>query len=200
MSDKNRIKRMCITAFACLLLGTGIGLCDYAGLGTDPFTVFLVGMQRNIGFTVGTLNLAVCLIMIIFAFFADRSKVSIVTFLATFFTSAGIDLVGLMLRHPVSSAAASCLFLVAGELLYAFGTALAIVPDAGIDPYNAFLSSLQKLSGHSYKTVRWIVEILFLITGYLLGGVVGIGTAVSLAAIAPLVEFFVIRLKKILPL
>ena len=169
---------MCVTAFACLLLGTGIGLCDYAGLGTDPFTVFLVGMQRNIGFTVGTLNLAVCLIMIIFAFFAYRSKVSIVTFLATFFTSAGIDLVGLLLRHPV----------------------FAIVPDAGIDPYNAFLSSLQKLSGHSYKTVRWIVEILFLITGYLLGGVVGIGTAVSLAAIAPLVEFFVIRLKKILPL
>ena len=191
---------MCITAFACLLLGIGIGLCDHAKLGTDAFTVFLVGMQKQIGFTIGTLNLAVCLLMIVFAFFVYRSKVSIVTFLATFFTSAGIDAVGLLLPHPVSSVAAAALFLLFGEVLYAFGSALAMVPDAGCDPYNAFLSSLQKLSGFSYKWVRWTVEILFLISGYFLGGIIGVGTAVSLIATAPLVEFFVSRLKKILKL
>ncbi len=188
MAKKKRTERMCITAAGCLILGIGIGLCDHAALGTDPFTVFLVGLQRNVGFTVGSLNLVVNLLMIAFAYFVDKQKVSIVTFLATLFTSAGIDAIGFLFSQPVTGRLSAILFLLIGELFYVLGCALSIAPDAGCDPYNAFLLSVRKLTNAKYKTVRWIVELLFLISGYLLGGIVGIGTAFSLIATAPLVE------------
>ena len=200
MFTQDQIRRRFITACGCLVLGIGIGFCDHALMGTDPFTVFLVGLQRHVGFTVGTLNLAVCLLMIVFVLFVDRSKIGIVTFLATVFTSIGIDFVGFLFPNQVSGALMAWLSLIAGELLYVLGTSMAMVPDTGIDPYNAFLTSLQKLTGWTYKTVRWTLEILFLFAGGLLGGIIGIGTVVSLLATAPLVELISPKLKELLNL
>ena len=193
-------KRMVIAGIGCLLLGIGIGMCDHAQLGTDPFTVLLVGLQKHIGFTVGTLNLAVNLLMIAFGYMVDRNMISIASFLATLFTSIGIDLVGLVFPNPVGGMMTAVIFLLIGELLYVTGASLSIHANAGYDPYNAFLIGLQKCTGWSYKIVRWVVEIVFLFAGYLLGGVIGIGTAAALIASAPLIEQTVAILKKVWPL
>ncbi|MBP3868825.1 MAG: hypothetical protein J6D38_06915 [Solobacterium sp.] len=202
-------KRMMIAAIGCLVLGIGIGLCDHAQLGTDPFTVLLVGIQKHIRFTIGTktvsatigsLNLVVALLMILFGFLVDRKMISIVSFLAPFFTSVGIDLIGLLFPSPVHGQITPFIFLLIGELLYATGTSLCIFANAGYDPYNSFLIGIQKLTGWKYKTVRWTVEIVFLLVGYLLGGTVGIGTAIALLLTAPLAERMVSFLKQKWPL
>lgn len=202
-------KRMVIAAIGCLILGIGIGLCDHAKLGTDPFTVLLVGMQRHLHFsigsrvisvTIGSLNLAVSLLMVVFGYLVDRKMISIASFLATLFMSGGIDLVGVVFPAPVSGQLAPYLFLLIGELFYVSGAALSIHANAGYDPYNAFLIGIQKLTGYKYKTVRWSVEIVFLIAGYLLGGIIGIGTAVSWLLSAPLIERLVSILEKKWPL
>ena len=50
---------MIIASIGCFILGIGIGMCDLARLGTDPFTVLLVGMQAKIGLTLGIMNVIV---------------------------------------------------------------------------------------------------------------------------------------------
>ncbi|MBQ9327699.1 MAG: hypothetical protein IJ225_04085 [Solobacterium sp.] len=196
MERYSRITRMAITALGCLILGCGIGLCDHAGLGTDPFTVLLVGMQVQLGGTVGTLNLIVCLIMLVIAWLTDRKLISLISFLAVVCSSAGIDLMGMVFPGRSVALLPSILFLGAGELLYSFGTAVAIVPEAGMDAYNAFLTSVSQLLHCSYKAARWGVEAVFLIGGFLLGGIVGAGTVVSLILTAPLVEWIANHLRQ----
>ncbi len=86
----------------------------------------------------------------------------------------------------------------AGILVYSTGSAMAIASAAGYDPYNCFLIGLQKLLKYPYRVIRWGVEIIFLAAGWLLGGIVGIGTVLSLIAIAPLVDLISKNLKKLL--
>ena len=48
--------------------------------------------------------------------------------------------------------------------------------------------------GHSIRGVRTCIEVTVLVTGWLLGGTVGIGTVTYALAIGPLAHFFVPRL------
>ena len=59
-------KRWAITALGCFILGIGIGFCDLSKLGTDPFTVLLVGMHVQLGGTIGLMNILVNIFMILF--------------------------------------------------------------------------------------------------------------------------------------
>ncbi len=196
MKNWPRMKRMCVTALGCFLLGSGIGLCDRAGLGTDCFTVFLVGMQSVFGLTIGQLNMAVNLLMIAVGFLIDRSMISVVTFAAMAATSIGIDSVSLLMPVRCTSLTSAIPVLLIGQLIYSFGTAVAIIPEAGFDPYNAFLIGLQKVFRCSYKVIRWGVELLFLAGGWALGGIVGAGTVLSLIVTGPLVEWIASFLRK----
>ena len=189
---------MCMTAAGCFVLGIGIGICNFAGLGTDALTVFEAGLQNKIGGTLGIMNLAVCLVMIVFGYFVDKSMISAVTFAAMIMTSLGIDAVGFVLPGRLTSIGLGLAVLAAGEILYALGCAIAIVPGAGYDPYNAFLMGLKKLTGKSYKVVRWSAEIIFIAVGWLLGGIVGIGTVLCSIVTGPLVELCARQLRNVL--
>lgn len=195
MQNATRLQRMLFTACGCYLLGLGIGLCDHAGLGTDPFTVLLVGMQVHIGGTIGILNAGVNFLMILFGLYADRSMVSMATFAAMVMTSLGMDTVGFVAAGRSQNMVSAGLFLAIGILIYSFGAAMAIAPDAGYDPYNCFLIGLQKLTHGSYKVIRWSVEIVFLTVGWMLGGIVGVGTVLNLILVAPFVELFAGKLR-----
>ena len=48
--------------------------------------------------------------------------------------------------------------------------------------------------GHSIRVVRTGIEITVLVTGWLLGGTVGVGTVAYALGIGPLAHFFVPRL------
>lgn len=189
-------KRWAITALGCFILGIGIGFCDLSKLGTDPFTVLLVGMHVQLGGTIGLMNIFVNIFMILFGFLVDKKMISAATFIAMAACSLGIDIVGWIFPNGTSGIGLAILSLLFGELLYAFGTAVAILPDSGFDPYNAFLIGLQKVTKQSYRTVRWSVEAVFTLVGYLLGGIVGAGTILTLLATGPLVEVFLKRLKE----
>ena len=185
---KRDVRRMAVTALGCFIFGIGIGLCDHAQLGTDPFTVMLDGMQKNIGLTIGIMNMGVNLCQILFAWCVDKKMISVVSFLAMVCTSIGIDTVGFLFPSLPANELTAFLFLILGELVYASGSALAITPAAGYDPYNAFLLSIQKLTQQRYQVVRWGVELLFLVIGLLMGGLAGIGTLVTFLATGPIVE------------
>lgn len=172
MKDTSIYRRWLITAIGCSVLGVGIGFCDFAQLGTDPFTVLLVGLVKQFGFTIGLMNIAVNLLRILFAFSVNRKLVSAATLIGMFSTSIGIDSVS-WLNLSANTPELRVLTLAGGVLLYALGCALSIFPDAGCDSYNAFLLSAMKLCGKSCRVIRWITEAVFLLAGGLPGGVIG---------------------------
>ena len=195
MKTETLLKKYVIVAAGSLLLGMGIGFADLAALGTDPFTVFLTGTYRRVGVSLGTMNLIINFMQIVMAFMVRRDAVSAATVIAMIGTSAGIDLPGLI-GIPVLPLPAGALWLVSGLMLYSLGIALTQIPKCGYSPYDAYILSLIKLFPCEYHVMRWITDLIFVVTGWLLGGTVGIGTIVFLIFTGRLVEIILDFLEK----
>ena len=54
----------------------------------------------------------------------------------------------------------------------------------------------KKLKIHEYHSIRWITDMSFIVIGYFIGGVLGVGTVIFLLVAGLVVEFFVGKLKK----
>jgi uncharacterized membrane protein YczE len=84
-------------------------------------------------------------------------------------------------------------FLLLGVVLNGVATGLYIGAGLGPGPRDGLMTGLAR-RGHSIRLVRTLIELTVLVTGWLLGGTVGVGTVVYAVCIGPLAQFFIPRL------
>jgi uncharacterized membrane protein YczE len=84
--------------------------------------------------------------------------------------------------------------LVAGVLLNAVATAAYIGVHLGPGPRDGLMTGLVRRTGGSVRLVRTSIEVAVVVTGWLLGGTLGVGTVVYAVAIGPLVQILLPRL------
>ena len=79
-------------------------------------------------------------------------------------------------------------FLVVGIVGNGFATAMYIGAHFGPGPRDGLMTGLVRRTGVSVRVVRTSIEVTVLAIGWLLGGLVGIGTVAYALAIGPLVH------------
>ena len=80
--------------------------------------------------------------------------------------------------------------LLAGVLLNGLATAAYIGAGLGPGPRDGLMTGLARRTGRSLRLVRTAVEVTVLVVGGLLGGTVGVGTALYALSIGPLAQLF----------
>ena len=76
-------------------------------------------------------------------------------------------------------------------VILSIGMALVISSDAGTGPNDLVAVILtDKLKRFQFRTVRICCDLFFIITGFLLGGTVGIGTVAAAFLVGPVVQIF----------
>jgi uncharacterized membrane protein YczE len=173
------------------LYGVSTALLVRAGLGTDPWTVLTQGVARATGLTLGVV--VVLISAVVFALWIPlRQRPGIGTL-------ANAVLVGPVLDQALRVLPAPgpwpwrLLFLLAGVVGTAVATGLYVGAGWGPGPRDGLMTGLARL-GLPLLVARTLVEASVLAGGWLLGGTVGIGTAVYALGIGPLVAFFLPRL------
>ena len=78
--------------------------------------------------------------------------------------------------------------MVGGVVLCGLATALYIGAQLGRGPRDGLMTGLHRRTGVSIRLVRTGLEVTVVVFGFLLGGVVGLGTLVYTLAIGPLVQ------------
>ena len=89
--------------------------------------------------------------------------------------------------------------LAAGVLLNAIATAAYIGVHLGPGPRDGLMTGLVRRTGGSVRLVRTSIEVVVVLTGWLLGGTLGLGTVVYALAIGPLVQVLLPRLSVRIP-
>ena len=82
---------------------------------------------------------------------------------------------------------------VLGVVVIALGSGLYLGSGLGSGPRDGLMMGLNRL-GMSIRAARTLVELATLLVGWLLGGKIGVGTAIFLVGIGPLVHIFLPRL------
>jgi uncharacterized membrane protein YczE len=154
-----------------------------AGLGLDPWDVLHQGLSRTAGLGIGTWAILVSFVVLL-GWVPLRQRPGVGTVLNVFVVGAVIDLV-LALASPPHATWARVLLLLTGVAGNGLATGLYI--GAGLGPGTRDgLSVGIAARGHSMRIVRTSIEAIVLVTGFLLGGTVGVGTVVYALAIGPI--------------
>ena len=170
------------------LYGFSSSLLVLGRLGLDPWDVFHQGLARHSGLAIGTWSILVGLVVLLL-WIPLRQLPGVGTVANVVMIGGTMDLV-LAYVHSPHSLAWRIVCLVAGVGLNGIATGAYIGAGLGPGPRDGLMTGLAA-RGHSIRVVRTGIEITVLVTGWLLGGTVGVGTVLYAVSIGPLAHFFV---------
>lgn len=175
-----------------MLYGISLAFLLRAGLGLAPWDVLHQGLAERTGATVGAMVIAVSFLVLL-TWVPLRQRPGFGTVANAVLVGVFLDLTMLVL-DDVGSWPWRILLLLAGVGLNALATALYIGALLGPGPRDGLMTGLVRRTGRSVRLVRTTLEAAVLVTGWLLGGTVGIGTVLYAVAIGPIVHVLLPRL------
>jgi uncharacterized membrane protein YczE len=178
-----RLRRGAQLLTGLVLYGVTAAMLVLAGLGLDPWDVLHQGLSRTLGLGIGTWAIIVSLVVLL-GWLPLRQRPGVGTVANAMIVGAVIDLV-LALVHPPHALWARVALLVAGVAGNGIATGFYIGAGLGPGPRDG-LSTGIAARGHSMRVVRTTVEATVVVSGFLLGGTVGIGTLLYALAIGPI--------------
>jgi uncharacterized membrane protein YczE len=171
-----------------VLYGVSAAMQVQAGLGLDPWDVLHQGLARKLGHEIGTVSIAVgALVLLLWIPLRQRPGLG---------TVSNVLVVGLAMNAtlavlPVQSGDVARVALLAGAvLLCGVATGMYISAGFGPGPRDGLMTGIARRTGRSIRLSRTVVELTVLLTGWLLGGTVGVGTVLFAVAIGPLAQLF----------
>ena len=179
----------CVAGLA--LFGLGIALLLHANLGAAPWDVFHTGVSELTGVPVGTV-IIITGIVILLLWIPLRESPGLGTVLNAIEIGVVVDLVLPHVPEPDALVVRLAMML-GGVVVIAIGSGLYIGAGLGPGPRDGLMTGLAR-RGISIRGARTGIEIVVLLIGVLLGGAIGLGTAVFALGIGPLVQFFLPRL------
>ncbi|MFE3634067.1 hypothetical protein [Streptomyces cellostaticus] len=189
MSTSDRLGRRLIRLYAGLALyGASSALLVAADLGLEPWNVLHQGLAELTGLTIGVVSIAVGALVLLL-WIPLRQRPGLGTVSNVFVVGLAMD--GTLALLPEAHALAVRVpLLVAGVVLNGAATGLYIAARFGPGPRDGLMTGLHLRTGRSVRLMRTTVEVVVVVTGFALGGTVGIGTVLYAVAIGPLAQWF----------
>mgnify|MGYP001623066618 CR=1 FL=1 len=191
------IKALAILLAGLIIAHLGVTLFLLSNIGTDTFTVFIQGLSRITGLTVGTVHVIILCILMLVMLLTTRGYVKPGTVVCAFCGGPIIDFFTWMLRDAVSGSspmAVRVLSMLAGCVILSLGMSVVINSNAGTGPNDLVAVILSdKLPRIQFRWVRVGCDLFFVVLGFLLGGTVGAGTIAAVCLTGPLVQFWLPR-------
>lgn len=194
--NKSLLKKYIVFTIGLIVFGFGISFSNRSLFGGNSMAILVSGVNNVVPLSYGTCNLIVGIIEVIIGFLCERKNVTLATFFGLICGSYAIDLANIFVL-PTDNMIVRIVYMLVGILLYCIGLSLQQVGKIGYSNLDCFIFGLGKVFKiKEYHKIRWIVDIVFIIIGYLLGGIVGIGTILLLAFSGLMIEFFVKLFRK----
>jgi uncharacterized membrane protein YczE len=188
-----RLTRRLVQLYAGLALyGASMALLVRSSLGVTPWDVLHQGLARQLGWSLGTVAIAVGALVLL-AWIPLRQKPGLGTVSNVVVIGLAVDATLAVVPAP-SALAARAGLVVAGVLLNAVATAVYIGFHLGPGPRDGLMTGLVRRTGRSVRLVRTSIEAAVVATGWLLGGTLGPATVLYALAIGPLVQVLLPRL------
>ena len=180
--------RVCILFFGLAIFGLGDSLLVQGDVGNAPWTVFSQGLTFKTGLSIGwatfLISIFVLLIWIPLGEKPGFGTLSNIVLIATFIE------IGTNIFPKQSSVLAGIVYSLVGIAMVGLGSALYITCGLGPGPRDGAMTGIHYKTGVRVGRVRMGIELVVLTIGWLMGGRVGIGTALFALLIGQSVAIF----------
>lgn len=169
------IGRLFIGYFVCSI---GMVMTINANLGFLPWDVLHQGIGNVTGLTMGRANIILGFVIVLLDILLGEN-IGWGTVLNMMFVGTFMDILMINKLIPMfNTFLPSLMMMLLGVLVLGYGCFIYIGTGFGAGPRDGLMVALTKRTNKSVRLVKNSVEIIALIIGYLLGGSVGIGTAI----------------------
>ena len=169
------IKRVAILFFGLAIFGLGDSLLIQGGIGNAPWTVLAEGLTLKTGISIGTATLLISLsVMLLWIPLQERPGFGT---LANILIIAIFIEIGTVVFPKQSSSLSGVIFSLIGIALVGVGSSLYITCGLGPGPRDGAMTGIHYRTGVRIGRVRLGIEGTVLAIGFLMGGTVGLGTA-----------------------
>ncbi len=165
------------------LFGTGEALLLDARLGNSPWTVLAQGVARHSPLSIGGATFLISLGVLV-AWLPLRERPGLGTLSNIIVIALAIDVMLPVLPHP-AALAARLAQVAAGILLIGGGSGLYLSAHLGPGPRDGWMTGVRRRTGWPIWAIRTGIEGSALVAGWLLGGDVGVGTALFALLVGP---------------
>lgn len=169
--------------FGLFLFGLGESLLITSSAGVGPYTVLAQGISNLTGWSIG-LSTFVISIFVLLMWIPLKQKPGMGTILNAFIIALTIEFSVFYLPYP-ETYPMQILQVVVGVLIIGIGSGFYLIANLGAGPRDGLMIGLQKKTNLPIYSIRTIIEISVVIVGWLMGGVVGLGTAIFAFGIGP---------------
>ena len=195
LNTKPRLKTMVMLIIGLFLFGLGEAIIIGSGSGVSPWTVLAQGISKRSDFSIGMATFFISIAILIF-WIPLKQVPGIGTILNAIIIASAIDLTLPYLPQPddITFKIIQACF---GILVVGLGSGIYLCSNLGPGPRDGLMIGLQKQTNTSLPAIRTIIELSAVISGWLLGGVVGVGTILFVFGIGPCVGIGLTLVEKV---
>ena len=185
LNYKPRLKTVFYLVLGLFLFGLGDAIIIGSGAGVSPWTVLAQGISNSTNWTIGFSTFIVSLSVLIL-WLPLRQQPGMGTILNVFIIAGTIDLTLPYLPSP-NEYPNQVLQAAIGIMTIGLGSGFYLTANLGPGPRDGLMVGLQRITDLPIITVRTALELMVVITGWLMGGLVGLGTIMFVFGIGPAV-------------
>ena len=191
-------KKYIIFVIATVIFSFGISFGNRSLFGGNSMSILVVGLSKHLPLSIGTCNLIVATFEMAIGYALDKKNVGFPSLFAMVIGSYLIDFANLFVL-PTDNMIVRFIYMFVGIICYCLGLAVQQYANIGLGNFDVFIFGLKKaFKIKKYHTIKWIVDAVFIIAGYMLGAPVGVGTVLLLAFAGLIIEQFKEAVKKLL--
>lgn len=180
-----RLLRLIVGLF---LYSLGIVITICANIGYAPWDVFHAGLANTIGINIGTASIIIGVIIVVTTLLLGE-KVGLGSILNMILIGLFIDaLLSINLIPEADNFVIGIIMLIAGLFVIAFASYFYINSAFGAGPRDSLMVALTRITKLPVGICRGVIEVLAVLAGWRLGGMVGAGTVISALAIGVCIQ------------
>jgi len=173
------IKKIPKLILAFLIIGYGIAQIKALNFGMGPWDTFALGIVTKISLEFGQIMQIIGFVIILCSLMI-KIYPGIGTILNMIFIGLFVDLVSsLNITVSPENYFLKILILLYALTVQSYGLYSYLKLELGAGPRDALMVGLVQITGFSVKYVKTAIESIVLLVGFLLGGIVGLGTVVA---------------------
>ena len=193
-------RRLVLVVLAVVLLGFTLSFLNKTNLGTDPCSMFTLGVSRKLGISMGNIQAIFNSLLLVIVIFCDRSQIGWGTLANMFLVGYSFDfftwLNSLWIPDEIYASMAVRMGITIPMLfIFIVAAAVYMAVQLGTAPYDAIPFIIaQKIPKVPFKLVRMVWDITFAVLGVLLGSTLGVVTVVMAFTLGPVISWASVKL------
>ena len=193
----NLFLRSILLVIGTMIAAFGIDLAINAGFGGATLAILWQGLSNVFPITIGQSSIIIAVAMVLFCWFYDRKQIHVGTLVYQLVYGFCIDIFEPYLIYS-DNRMINFLLMLLGITFLSLGSALYSIADLGRGSYEAMTFALVNRRGWKISYTRIGLDVICVVTGFALGGKVGLCTIATILISGPLLQLFVKMCKSVI--